>query len=142
MYNKIDSFEQIDNFESDTSFDPDINSVVGNDKHGVEFSDEANEKVKLDTDKKAQVIIFLSKSCFHCVNYDKDKFIRLKGKLNKLGNIHVKKIYADKDPQKIFNKYDIQFVPAGVVIHNNKVGKINGEISPMNTINTIKKLNS
>ena len=58
------------------------------------------------------------------------------------GNIVVKKVYADKDPNGLFNKYDVQYVPAAIVVHNNKTGKISGEISPANSLKTIKSLSN
>jgi thioredoxin-related protein len=139
---KSENFAQEDSLEPETAFDSSVNSASGNETHGEAFDDEANEKNAVVPAKKAQVIVFLSKHCPHCVHYDRDKFTRLKGKLNKLsnGNVSVKKIYADKDPNGLFNKYEVQFVPAAVVLHNNKTSKISGEISPANSLNTISKL--
>lgn len=139
--NIVKSSNQENVVEPTKSFDPEINSVKGNDTHGSPFSDEHLES-GLSTDKKAQVIVFLSKTCPHCVTYDKEKFHRLKGKLHKLtkGNVEVKKVFPDNDPSKLFEKYDIMFVPSAVVIRNNTNSKISGEISPANIIKTINKL--
>jgi len=139
---KSENFAQEDKLEPDAAFDPSVNTLVGDENHGEAFHDEESEKNVSAPAKKAQVIVFLSKHCPHCVHYDKDNFPRLKGKLNKLGNgnIVVKKVYADKDPKGLFNKYDVQYVPAAVVVHNNKSNKINGEISPANSLKTIKSL--
>jgi hypothetical protein len=139
---KSENFTQETNFEPEAAFDPSVNNVSGDEKHGEAFDDESNEKNVTAPAKKAQVIVFLSKNCPHCVHYDKDKFSRLKGKLNKLanGNVTVKKIYADKDPKGLFNKYEVQYVPAGVVLANNKTSKISGDISPVNSLNTINKI--
>lgn len=139
---KSENFAQEDNFEPESAFDSSTNSSAGDESHGEAFDDETNEKNASAPAAKAQVIVFLSKNCPHCVHYDRDKFARLKGKLNKLsnGNVSVKKIYADKDPKGLFNKHEVQFVPAAVVIHKGKVSKISGEISPANSLNTISKL--
>lgn len=139
---KSENFAQEENFEPEDAFDSTINNLAGDEKHGKTFQDEDSEKMVMAPEKKAQVIVFLSKHCPHCIHYDKDNFIRLKGKLNKLGNgnVVVKKIYADKDPKSLFNKYDVQYVPTAVVVHNNKSSKVDGEISPVNSLKTIKKL--
>lgn len=139
---KSENFNQEEKLEPESSFDSSVNNLAGDENHGKAFHDEDTENKIDKPNKKAQVIVFLSKNCPHCIHYDKDNYIRLKGKLNKLGkgNIDVKKIYADKDPNGLFNKYDIQYVPAAVVVHNNQSGKINGEISPSNSLKTIKSL--
>lgn len=139
---KSENFSQEDKLEPDSAFDPSVNNLTGDENHGKAFHDEHTEKNVSSPTKKSQVIVFLSKGCPHCVHYDKDNFIRLKGKLDKLGNgnVVVKKVYADKDPNGLFNKYDVQYVPAAVVVHNNKNSKISGEISPANSLKTIKTL--
>lgn len=128
--------------EPENAFDASINNISGDENHGVSFDDENNEKTAEIPNKKAQVIVFLSKTCPHCIVYDNHKFKRLKGKLEKLtkGNISIKKIYADNDPKGLFNKYDIQFIPAGVVVYNGKQSKISGEISPSNALKTIHNI--
>ena len=140
-YEKSDNFKQIDNFEPETAFDNETNNQEGDETHGTSFYDENEEKNISKPDSKAQVIIFLSKSCPACISYNKNNYKRLKGKLEKLTNnkINIKKIYSDKDPNNLFSKYDIQFIPTGIVIHNNKSQKINGQISPSNTLKTIKQ---
>lgn len=140
--NKSESFAQENNFEPETAFDSVVNAESGDEKHGQPFDDEKSENNTVAPTNKSQVIVFFGRHCPHCVHYDKDKYKRLKGKLNKLGkgNVSVLKIYSDKDPKGLFNKHDIQFVPAAVVISNGKVAKINGEISPNNALNTINKI--
>lgn len=135
-----------DDLEDENAFDASINAIAGDENHGISFDDE-NEKDEpeinnLDKDKKAQVIVFLSKSCPHCVVYDNHKFKRLKGKLEKIakGKITVKKVYADNDPKSLFDKYDVQFIPTGVVVYDGKKSKISGEISPSNALKTIQKM--
>jgi thioredoxin-related protein len=138
---KSECFAQEDNFEHMSAFDTSINDDIGNENDGKPFDDESLEKNAVVPPNKAQVIVFFGRHCPHCVHYDRDKFKRLKGKLNKLGNgnVSVLKVYSDKDPKGLFNKHDIQFVPAGVVISNGKVSKISGEISPANALATINK---
>jgi hypothetical protein len=142
--NKSENFYQKSEniFEPENAFDISVNNSMGNENEGDVFHDEHLEKDIEIPDKKAQIIVFLSKNCPHCVHYDKKYFLRLKGKLNKLGkgNIMVKKVYPDKDPNNLFDKYDIQFVPAGVAIYNDKSEKINGVITPTNSLKTINSL--
>ena len=140
---KSENFTQEEKFEPDSGFDSTINAVNGDENYGNAFDDEKNEKNISAPTKKAQLIVFLGRQCPHCIQYDKEKFIRLKGRVNKIsnGNVTVKKIYSDKDPKGLFNKYDIQYVPAAVVLTNNKTNKISGDISPANSLNTINKMN-
>ena len=123
--------------------DSKVNSVSNDESQGTPFHDDHLESQVKPLNSKGEVIVFLSKSCPHCVTYDKEKFPRLKGKLNKIaeGNVSVKKIYPDNDPEKLFEKYDIMFVPSAVVIHKDSNKKVSGEISPVNCLKTLHELN-
>lgn len=139
---KSENFSQEENFEQESAFDSSINSEAGDEQHGKPFGDEQQEKNVNAPNKKAQLIVFFGRHCPHCIHYDRDRYKRLKGKLNKLGkgNVNVLKVYSDKDPKGLFNKYDIEYVPAAVIISNGKTTKLNGEISPANTLETIAKM--
>lgn len=139
---KSENFAQEDNFEPASAFDSSINADAGDENDGKPFDDEKSENNAIVPTNKAQVIVFFGRHCPHCIHYDRDKYKRLKGKLNKLGkgNVTVLKVYSDKDPKGLFNKHDIQYVPAAVVISNGKVTKISGEISPSNALKTINKI--
>ena len=150
-FKNIEHFQQdnVNNFEDkDDAFDNQDTFNLSTDNDNTEpFNDENLEPKSLVTlDKKYMVIVFLSKGCPHCITYDKRKYNRLVTRLNKLtGNkIIVRKIYSDKDPKGLFDKYKIQYVPAAIVISEGKSGKksqVQGEISPKNIIATIKSMN-
>ena len=72
-----------------------------------------------NSDNPLEVLIFLSKTCPHCVQYIKneDKHITAYIENEKKGKI--KKIFPDEDPDNLFSKYDVQYVPTIVI--NNKV---------------------
>lgn len=90
------------------------------------------------------VIVFMSKNCGACIEYNRTHYDNFKKNLEDKsnGNINVKKIYDDDDKDKLFEKYDIEFIPTGVVINkkSSKSKKINGFISVENTMKTIENM--
>ena len=76
-----------------------------------------------------RVIVFVSKSCGHCVNYNSnmhDKVVQY----TRSNNINLERIFADEDKDNLFDKYNIQYVPALVIIKGNKVKSLDNSINP------------
>lgn len=85
--------------------------------------------------------IFLSKNCPHCVNYDNGVHNKLMNDIKTLKtNIDVKKIYAHEDSDNLFDKYNIQYVPAALVMKKDKNMLVNGEINVDNISKTIQNM--
>lgn len=82
------------------------------------------------------VYVFLSKHCPHCVNYANNEKANVEQALKNKATVVT--LYSDDDKAGLFQKYDIQYVPACVVIQNNITKKING---PINTNSILKAIN-
>ena len=101
-------------------------------------SNESNESNEYT--ESVVLLVFLTKQCPHCVNYDRNVHDTLTKDLNSKANIKVKKVYADEDQDNLFDKHNIMFVPAGLVVKGNSVEKVNGEINFKNVVDTKNKL--
>jgi len=85
------------------------------------------------------LMVFLTKQCPHCVNFDKNVHDNLAKELA-TKNIKIKKIYADQDPEKLFDQYQIMYVPAGIVVKDDETKKVNGEINFNNVVKTANSI--
>jgi thiol-disulfide isomerase/thioredoxin len=110
---------------------------------GYEVKGQINKENVLDADKdiiddsnKKKLLVFLSKTCPHCVNYDKITHNKLKKELE--DKMLIEKIYSDNDTHGLFNKYNIKYVPKGVVISNGKGYEVNGQLKSENIMNADK----
>jgi hypothetical protein len=68
------------------------------------------------------VLIFVSKSCGHCINYNKnyhDKVVELASKKG----TQVKRVFSDEDPENLFEKFKVMYVPACFVMKGDKIHK-------------------
>jgi thiol-disulfide isomerase/thioredoxin len=79
------------------------------------------------------VYVFLSKTCPHCVDYDRTTHVSLANSLQSM-NITLKRIYSDTDPD-MFKKFNIEYVPTCVIDVNGNTVKLEGAI----TLENIKK---
>jgi thioredoxin-related protein len=79
------------------------------------------------------LMVFLTKQCPHCVNYDKNQHAALENNLAQY-NIKIKKVYADEDDDDLFTKNDVKFVPAYMVMKGDAAAKIGGPITPENVL--------
>lgn len=62
-------------------------------------------------DNTPTLYIFVSKTCPHCVTYNEKTHPVLEKALANT-NIKLKKVFADEDPDKLFDKFDVKYVPA------------------------------
>ena len=90
-------------------------------------------------DNCVTLMVFLTKHCPHCVNHDKHHHDNLVKKLSH-HNINVKKVYADEDDDNLFDKHEIMFVPAAMVMKGDTVAKVNGPITHENVMHTAKSM--
>jgi len=84
----------------------------------VSMSETTDEKLNMPL----SVLIFVSKSCGHCVNYNKNHHDQLV-RIAKEKGIHVKRIFSDEDPDNLFEKYKIMFVPSVYIMNGDKIYK-------------------
>lgn len=65
------------------------------------------------------LFIFVSKTCPHCITYNEKTHPILEKALADT-NIKLKKVFADEDPDKLFDKFDVKYVPAFWCVKGNK----------------------
>jgi hypothetical protein len=77
-----------------------------------------------------ELLVFLTEKCPHCTNYVNNVHAKLENELKK-DNIKIKKVYDDN----LFDKYNVSYVPKGLLIKNNIVKDIDNGL----TIENVKK---
>ena len=95
-------------------------------------------KENFETDN-TEVLLFLSKTCPHCVTFKNNQLPSLGPKLNEDGIKH-RVMMADEDKEGFFDKHNIMYVPACVIIKNNKPKKLDGRITHEKIMETIKSM--
>ena len=75
-----------------------------------------------ESNKPTSLLIFVSKSCKHCVDYN-EKYHDSVVKLAKKKDINVKRIFSDEDPENLFEKFKVTYVPACFVMKGNEIYK-------------------
>jgi len=94
----------------------------------------------LDNDNNIELLVFLSKSCPHCVNYDKNTHNKLEKELE--NNCKIRKIYPDNDSDNLFDKYNIQFVPKGILLSKDRYIPIEGALNNQTIRKYLEKINN
>ncbi len=72
----------------------------------------------VDVDKPT-LLCFVSKTCPHCVTYNEKTHPIVEKELANSG-INIKKIWANDDPEKLFDKYGVMYVPAFWLVKGDK----------------------
>ena len=93
-----------------------------------------------NTSEPLSLLIFVSKSCKHCVNYNKyhhDDVVQLA----KQKGIEVKRIYADEDPDNLFEKFKVLYVPTCIIMKGDKIYKNLGSNVNIQSIKTALEQN-
>ena len=91
------------------------------------------------TDESHKVYVFLSKTCPHCVSYKNETHPTLSKKMKDTPHELIM-ISSDNDPDNLFSKYSIRYVPACIIVKNDKHNTISGHITYENIMNTIKSM--
>ena len=92
----------------------------------------------INNDKTPTLYIFITKSCPHCVDYINNTHPKLESALANT-NIKLKLTYADEDPDGLFNKYNVQYVPAFHCVKGNKKMKVD-QVDPKSLIENFKSM--
>ena len=98
-----------------------------------------SKKEHFESDDEVDILIFISKTCPHCVTYRNKVHTDLLNKFEDTNN-KLKLIVSDEDENGDFDKYQIQYVPACVIIKNNKSDKLSGQITYDNIMNKINSM--
>jgi len=90
-----------------------------------------------ESHEEKSVIVFLSTTCPHCVSFDRDTYDGLSESLKKM-DIGITKIYSNNDPDNLFDKLGVQYVPS-VFVFKGDVGKqVSGPSTAENIVSTLK----
>ena len=91
-----------------------------------------------DCKDKPTFYAFVSKSCPHCVTYNNNTQPILEKSLANT-NICIKRIFADEDPDKLFEKFKVQFVPTFYCVKGNKQERVE-QIDPKTLIDKFNSM--
>ena len=68
------------------------------------------------------LLVFVSKSCGHCVSYNKNHHDAVV-ELGKQKGVQVKRIFSDEDPENLFDKFKVMYVPTCFIMKGDKIHK-------------------
>ena len=85
------------------------------------------------------VYVFLSRTCPHCTDYVQYMHQQLSDSLTS-NNITLIELYGDTDPQQLFKKFNVMYVPTCVVSVNGVTQQLEGAITPENVQTLITNL--
>ena len=112
FYNKI-YFESFDN-QTGTQKTPDT----------------INKTNPTSSTEPLSILVFVSKSCGHCVNYNNNYHDSIVD-IAKQKGISVKRIFSDNDPEHLFDKFNVMYVPTGFIMKGDQIYKnLGSNISP------------
>ena len=100
------------------------------------FKEKFNSK---NSNTDINILVFVSKTCGHCVNYNNNVHDKLET-LAKAKGWNLKRIYSDEDPENLFSKYNVIYVPTCFIIKNDNVKQVSGSITLENIENTINSM--
>jgi thiol-disulfide isomerase/thioredoxin len=89
---------------------------------------------------KVELLVFLTKTCPHCVRYDNNMHMNLEKQLR--NRCRIRKIYAEDDKDRLFEKYDIQYVPKGLLLSNERYVPIEGALDNETICRYLDKINN
>ncbi len=91
-------------------------------------------------DNNIELLVFLTKTCPHCVRYDKEIHMNLEKQLQ--NRCKIRKVYVDNDKDNLFDKYDIQYVPKGLLLSNERYIPIEGALNNETISKYLDKINN
>ena len=80
------------------------------------------ESFESSTLEPMELLVFVSKSCGHCVNYNNNLHDGIVA-LAKSKGVNVKRIFSDNDPDGMFDKFKVMYVPTVILMKGGKVYK-------------------
>jgi len=117
----------------------DGNISVENIKNTIEKL-KINERFSNIDNKNVELLVFLTKTCPHCIIYDNKIHNNLENELK--NRCKIRKIYIDNDRDKLFEKYDIQYVPKGLLLSNERYVPIEGALDNETICRYLDKINN
>jgi thiol-disulfide isomerase/thioredoxin len=83
--------------------------------------------------EKVKVLVFLSKSCPHCVTYKNDEESKVTSVLQNMPNVEYKSMFCDEEPE-LSDKYKVLYVPTCFVEKGTKSEQLTGNVTAKNII--------
>lgn len=97
-------------------------------------------KSKSNSDEPLKLFVFVSGHCPHCHTYLNNHHNNVMDMCKSKG-IDVEKVQSDGSAKSndLFTKYDVQFIPAGILVKGNKLyKKLGSDLSPQAVKNAIE----
>ena len=89
------------------------------------FDSLTNTSTPSSQNDNVDVLLFFSDQCGHCTTFKKKKLPKLTELSNSDSNYNLKTYDSKEDTQKYFNKYNIEYIPAGKIVKGDKVIDLN-----------------
>lgn len=90
------------------------------------------------SNSNSTLYVFVSKTCPHCVTYNEQKHPILEKALANT-NIKIKRVFADEDPDKLFEKYQVQFVPTFYCVKGDKKERVE-QVDPKSLVDKFNSM--
>jgi len=90
--------------------------------------------------KPIELLVFLSNSCPHCIRYEKEVHENLSNELK--NRCTIRRIYSNNDNNDMFNKYNIEYVPKGILLSEDRYVPIEGALNKETIIKYLEKINN
>ena len=99
-------------------------------------------KVSGGDDKKCEIKVFVSQSCPHCHTYmdnEHSKNVEYSKENNHDLQLHISG--SGKESDEAFEKYNVEYIPACLIVKGDKVSKVEGGCTMDNIKKHIEKMN-
>jgi hypothetical protein len=101
----------------------------------------ANANANTHTNEPIKLFVFVSGHCPHCHTYLNNHHNDVSTACKSRG-IEVEKVQSDgsEKSNELFNKYDVQFIPAGILVKGDKVHKkLGSNVTPQSVLEALEK---
>ena len=99
-------------------------------------------KVKNDNTKNCQIKVFVSQSCPHChtyMNNEHSKNVNYSKDNNHDLQLHISG--SGKESNEAFKKYNVEYIPACIIVKDDKITKVEGGCTFENIKKHVEKMN-
>lgn len=94
---------------------------------------------KFTNESDTKVLVFVSDTCPHCVSYKTNKHEKVKSDVTENGWDY-ELINSSPETRDYFEKYNVQFIPACIVVKKRNHKQVRGDININNIKETINEL--
>jgi len=94
---------------------------------------------KFASENNTKILVFISDTCPHCVSYKANKHEKVKADVTENGWGY-ELINSSPETRDYFEKYNVQFIPACIVVKDDKFKQVRGDININNIRDTVKDI--